>query len=300
MRKGKMQKGVKIKTLPQEGIIIPHVGEVVYYPGEYPGLQDITEGYHLSFLKLDELRVLLPQRVHIPTLKEDFLIKAYASSFGKVELYVEEFDGPVSFYGKEVSPGRYKRAHFKMKPSRDGSCYVDLNPLLGEDHYVDTQLKDLEIASKADFDGALEEQGLNPAEYPFDEGVMATILERGQEVDRTYIASGLHTLVLQRKYGTPLVTVSGVPFKNYPVDLKASGFPEDLLDTSLELVNAYLIDHDSLTHFRIDRYGNRGTLDFFMNGERMVSSFEFPPWAKYPEENGIIPNPTGLYMLRAK
>lgn len=283
------KKGAKIKTLPQVGIRVPRVGEVVYYPGEHPGLKEITKRFHLSFFKLDELRALLPKGVHIPTLREDYLIRAYASPFRRVEVYAKAFDGLITFYGKEVSPGKYKRAQFRIKPPGDDTCYEDLEPLSSEDHYVDTQLRGLKAASEKQFKTALEEQGLNPADYQFDEGVMATILERREKVDRIYVASGLHTLILHRRYGTPLVTApEHDPFKRPRIDLRASGFPEELSSAILKL-RCY-----GRSHFGIDGNENKRTLDFFMVGG---DSFDFRFWPD-PEQGGIKRVPTGLYMIR--
>lgn len=310
-----LKKLEKLEPLAQKPIHLPHVGELVYYPGMYPGLEELTKSYFgermcdLSYLKPEQLKALLPPEVRMPTLAEDNLIRAYTSSYKTV--VVDTGFGHFSFYGKEDGEGSYKRLFFELEENnglKNNSIIanVDLAILTQASHYVDTQLGNVKAATKKDFEQALEEQGLEPGRYKFDEGVMACVFENGTFKERIYVASGVHTRVLHKKYGTPLVTEDYSPalliedFNNkrthVAIDLKASGFPEELSSEVIHLTNSRLFCHVSRKHFELvpKGKGHYSPINFFISYGHM---FDFPYFPKYPEEDGIIADPIGLYML---
>jgi len=220
---------LRFKAPNQMHIEIPHVGTLSYYAPMRIDSKHRNEIIDAKYLTLEELRKVLPKSSRIPTLAEDNLIAAYVFGFPWVELDTIEY-GPISFWGKRKGNG-YERLFFRTK-----SGNVELVPLIDNFHYVDTQLKDYEPATKKDFERVLEEQGLDPAVYEFPEGIIATVLERDEEVGRTYIADGQTVLVLHRRFGTPLVAQKGYSRSN--LDMPASKFPEDFHDTPMCMSNA--------------------------------------------------------------
>ena len=227
----------KVKVPAQIPLEIPHIGRLVCYPQQYSVKHET--GHWLKHLTLDELRSILPKSSQIPTLAQDNLIIAYTDSFEWIEIEPEEY-GPIAFWGRLVDPetSKYERLFFRTQKFGN----IELRPITDEFHYVDTQLKDLEAATQKDFEEALQQQDLDPVNYKFDNGVKATILERGEEKDRIFIADGCDILVLHRIFGTPLVAKDyDGTFPN--VDLKNSRFPEDLCDLEMRISNCNSFSH---------------------------------------------------------